>query len=132
MRRSDKSGVILLLLCLLVGFVMIIFIFTSLSRESDQDLYLGDIKEVELVTNKMVETNFQEQLATALKNEGYKPTGSFGYTIYSMEEKELTIVLHGIDSSRKKAQEYIQALSNQLSTSIGLGTFEVTIREDED
>ncbi len=71
-------------------------------------------------------------LMTALKNEGYKPTGSIGYTIFSMDDKEITIVLHGIDTSRKKAENYIQTMTNQLSTSIGLGTFKVTILEDKD
>lgn len=131
MKRSNNS-VVLLLLCLFISFVIIVFVLSSLNQESDQDLYLRDVTEVELVTSKMTETKFQEQLITALKNEGYKPTGSFGYTIYSMDKKELTIVLHGIDTSRKKAQAYIQALTDQLSTSIGIGTFEVTVLEDKD
>ncbi len=80
----------------------------------------------------MIETNFHEQLINALKSEGYQPTGSIAYTIFSMEEKEITIVLFGLDSSKKQAEKYIQDLSNQLSTSVGLGKFEVTIREDKD
>ena len=131
MKRSNNS-VILLIFCLLISFVIIIFVLSSLTQESDQDLYLRDITEVELVTNKMSETSFQEQLITALKSEGYKPTGSFGYTIYSMDKKELTIVLHGIDTSRKKAESYIQTLVDKLSTSIGIGTFEVIVLEDKD
>lgn len=95
-------------------------------------MYLRDVKEVEDVNNKMIETEFQVQLLNALKNEGYKPTGSIAYTIFSMDKKEMTIILHGLDSSKKQAEKYIQDLSNQLSTSIGLGTFEVNIVEDED
>lgn len=130
MRKSNK-GVMILSLLFAVTIILVI-ILTTVSNESDQDLYLRDVKEVELVTTKLIETNFQQQLMTELKNEGYKPTGSIAYTIFSMEKKEITIVLHGIDTSRKKAQKYIQKLTNDLSTSIGLGTFEVTVREDKD
>lgn len=131
MKRSN-NGVILLLGCLLVSLAAIILIFSSLNRESDHDLYLRDIEEVELVQNKMIETDFEAQLSAALKNEGYNPTGSYSYTIFNMSKKELTIVLHGIDTSRKKAEKYIQELTDNLSTSIGLGTFEVTVLEDKD
>lgn len=130
MRRSNKG--VVLLGFLFISLVVVIVILSSLTGESDQDLYLRDVKEVEAVTSKMVETNFQQQLITALKNEGYKPTGSVAYTIFSMDKKELTIVLHGIDTSRRKAENYIQDLTNQLSTSIGLGTFKVTVVEDKD
>lgn len=130
MRKSNK-GVMILSLLLGVTIILVI-ILSTVSNESDQDLYLRDVKEVESVTTKLIETNFQQQLMTELKNEGYKPTGSIAYTIFSMEKKEITIVLHGIDTSRKKAQKYIQELTNELSTSIGLGTFEVTVREDKD
>ena len=131
MRRSNK-GVILLLCCLAAVLFAIVLVSTSLSGETDQDRYLRDIKEVETVINKMNETGFQEQLNTTLKNEGYQPTGSYSYTIFSMEEKEMAIVLHGLDESRRKVEAYIQELTNQLSTSIGLGTFEVRIIEDKD
>lgn len=130
MKKSNK-GVILLSLLFVVTIIVVI-ILSTVSSESDQDLYIRDVKEVETVTTKLIETNFQQQLITQLKNEGYKPTGSIAYTIFSMEKKEITIVLHGIDTSRKKAQKYIQELTNELSTSIGLGTFEVTVREDKD
>lgn len=131
MKRSN-NGVFLLLGCLLVTLVAIIMIIFSLGKESDHDLYLRDIEEVALVKEKMIETDFEAQLIAALKDEGYKPTGSFSYTIFSMNKKEMTIVLHGIDTSRKKSQSYIQVLSDKLSTSIGLGTFDVTILEDKD
>lgn len=130
MRRS-KKGVMLLGL-LFISLVVVIIILSSLTSESDQDLYLRDVKEVETVTSKLIETNFQQQLITSLKNEGYKPTGSIAYTIFSMDKKELTIILHGIDTSQRKAENYIQDLTNKLSTSLGLGTFEVTVIEDKD
>lgn len=116
-----------------LSLVVLIFLFSlSFNKESDKDLFLRDVSEVESVNKALIETNFQEQLIIALKNEGYKPTGSIGYIIYSMEEKEMTIVLHGIDSSRKQAEKYIQQLTNQLSNSLGIGTFEVTVVEDKD
>ncbi|MGB3261706.1 hypothetical protein [Paenisporosarcina sp.] len=130
MRRSNNG--ILLLGLLFISLVVVIIILSSFTGESDQDLYLRDVKEVEAVTSKMIETNFQQELITALKNEGYKPTGSIAYTIFSMDKKELTVVLHGIDTSRRKAENYIQELTNQLSTSIGLGNFDVTVVEDKD
>ena len=130
--KMSNNGVILLLGCLLVTLVAIIIIISSLGKESDHDLYLRDIEEVELVKEKMIETEFEAQLIAELKDEGYKPTGSFAYNIFNMNEKEMTIVLHGIDTSRKKSQSYIQVLSDKLSTSIGLGTFDVTILEDKD
>ncbi|MCZ8538450.1 hypothetical protein M9R32_14735 [Paenisporosarcina quisquiliarum] len=130
MRRSNNG--ILLLGLLFISLVVVIIILSSFTGESDQDLYLRDVKEVEAVTSKMIETNFQQELITALKNEGYKPTGSIAYTIFSMDKKELTVVLHGIDTSRRKAENYIQDLTNQLSTSIGLGNFDVTVVEDKD
>jgi hypothetical protein len=49
-----------------------------------------------------------------------------------MDKKEITIVLHGIDTIRKKAEKYIQQLTDQISTSSGLGTFEVKVLEDKD
>ena len=130
MRRSNNG--ILLLGFLFISLVIVIIFLSSLTGESDQDLYLRDVKEVEAVTSKMIETNFQQELITSLKNEGYKPTGSIAYTIFSMDKKELTIVLHGIDTSRRKAENYIQDLTNQLSTTIGLGTFDVSVVEDKD
>jgi hypothetical protein len=130
MRRSNKG--VLILSFILLCIVALVIILSSITSESDQDLYVRDVKEVETVTSKMIEANFQQLLITELKNEGYKPTGSIAYTIFSMEKKEMTIILHGIDTSRKKAQKYIQQLTNELSTSIGLGTFEVTVLEDKD
>ncbi|MFC6039347.1 hypothetical protein ACFPYN_07920 [Paenisporosarcina macmurdoensis] len=130
MQRANKG--VLLIGFVLFAIVILVFILSSLSSESDQDLYLRDVQEVETVTSKLIDSNFQQELITELKNEGYKPTGSIAYTIYSMDEKELTIVLHGIDTSRKKAEKYIQQLTNQLSTSSGLGTFEVKVLEDKD
>ncbi|MET0786715.1 MAG: hypothetical protein ABWX61_06590 [Paenisporosarcina sp.] len=130
MRRSN-SGIVLIGL-VAITVVVLFLVFFSFSKESDQDLYLRDVKEVETVNSLMVETNFHEQLMGALKSEGYQPTGSIAYTIYSMDEKEMSIVLFGLDSSKKKAQSYIQDLTNQLSTSVGLGTFEVKIEEDKD
>ncbi len=130
--RRSNNGIILIGL-VAFGLIVLIFLFTfTFKKESDKDLYLRDISEVESVNNALIETNFQEQLIIALKNEGYKPTGSIGYIIYSMEEKEMTIVLHGIDSSKKQAEKYIQQLTNQLSNSLGIGTFEVSIVEDKD
>ena len=130
MQRSNKG-------VLLIGFVLfcivaLVFILSSLTSESDQDLYLRDVQEVETVTSKLIDSNFQQELITELKNEGYKPTGSIAYTIYSMDKKEITIILHGIDTSRKKAEKYIQQLTDQLSNSSGLGTFEVKVLEDKD
>lgn len=130
MRRSKKG--VMLLGFLFISLVVVIIILSSLTSESDQDLYLRDVKEVEAVNSKLIETNFQQQLITSLKNEGYKPTGSIAYTIFSMDKKELTIILHGIDTSQRKAENYIQDLTNKLSTSMGLGTFEVTVIEDKD
>lgn len=130
MRRSN-SGIVLLGL-LVITVVVLFLVFFTFTKESDQDLFLRDVKEVETVNSLMVETNFHEQLINALKSEGYQPTGSIAYTIFSMEEKEITIVLFGLDSSKKQAEKYIQDLSNQLSTSLGLGKFDVTIREDKD
>jgi hypothetical protein len=129
--RRSNSGIVLIGL---VGITVIVLflVFFSFSKESDQDLYLRDVKEVESVNSLMTETNFHQQLITALKSEGYQPTGSISYTIFNMEEKELTIVLFGLDSSKKKAKKYIQDLTDQLSTSVGLGKFEVSIREDKD
>lgn len=130
-RRSNKGMIRIGLVAL--SLVVLIFLFSlSFNKESDKDLFLRDVSEVESVNKALIETNFQEQLIIALKNEGYKPTGSIGYIIYSMEEKEMTIVLHGIDSSRKQAEKYIQQLTNQLSNSLGIGTFEVTVVEDKD
>jgi hypothetical protein len=131
MRRSKNSMIrIGLIAC---SLIVLIFVFSfSFSKESDQDLYLRDVSEVESVNNSLNESKFQEQLIIALKNEGYKPTGSIGFTIYSMDQKEMTIVLHGIDSSKKQAEKFIQQLSNQLSNSLGLGTFKVIIVEDKD
>lgn len=130
MRRSNK-GIIITGTIAVIVIVLFIFSF-SFSKDSDQDLYLRDVKEVEAVNSMMIETEFQAQLLSALKSEGYKPTGSIAYTIFSMDKKEMTIILHGLDSSKKQAEKYIQDLSNQLSTSIGLGTFEVSIVEDKD
>ncbi|MFX3673795.1 MAG: hypothetical protein ACE3JQ_05055 [Paenisporosarcina sp.] len=116
-----------------ISLIVLIFVFSfSFNKESDQDLYLRDVSEVESVNQTLIESKFQEQLMTALKNEGYKPTGSIGFTIYSMDQKEMTIVLHGIDSSKKQAEKFIQQLSNKLSNSVGLGTFKVNIVEDKD
>ena len=130
-RRSNNGMIRIGLIA--ISLIVLIFLFSfSFKKESDQDLYLRDVSEVESVNDALTESNFQEQLITALKNEGYKPTGSIGYTIYSMEEKEMTIVLHGIDSSKKQAEKFIQQLSNQLSNSLGIGTFEVNIVEDKD
>ena len=130
MRRSNKG--VLLLGFALFCIVVLVIILSSLTSESDQDLYLRDVQEVETVTSKMIDANFQQELITELKDEGYKPTGSIAYTIFSMDKKEITIVLHGIDTSRKKAEKYIEQLTNQLSTSSGLGTFEVKVLEDKD
>jgi ABC-type phosphate/phosphonate transport system permease subunit len=127
-RRSNK-GIIITGTIAIIIIVLFIFSF-SFSKSSDQDLYLRKVKEVEAVNSKMIETDFHVQLLSALKNEGYKPTGSIAYTIFSMDKKEMTIILHGLDSSKKQAEKYIQELSNQLSNSIGLGTFEVSIIED--
>ncbi|MDX1702037.1 MAG: hypothetical protein R3250_15535 [Melioribacteraceae bacterium] len=130
MRRSN-SGIVLIGL---VGITVVVLflVFLSFSKESDKDLYLRDVKEVESVNSLMIETNFHEQLINALKSEGYQPTGSIAYTIFSMEEKEITIVLFGLDSSKRNAEKYIQDLTNNLSTSLGLGKFEVKVREDKD
>jgi hypothetical protein len=130
MQRANKG--VLLIGFVLFAIVILVFILSSLSSESDQDLYLRDVQEVETVTSKLIDSNFQQELITELKNEGYKPTGSIAYTIYSMDKKEITIVLHGIDTSRKKAEKYIQQLTDQLSNSTGLGTFEVKVLEDKD
>lgn len=130
MQRANKG--VLLIGFILFAIVILVFILSSLSSESDQDLYLRDVQEVETVTSKLIDSNFQQELITELKNEGYKPTGSIAYTIYSMDKKEITIVLHGIDTSRKKAEKYIQQLTDQISTSSGLGTFEVKVLEDKD
>lgn len=130
MRRSNRG--VLLLGFVLFCIVVLVFVLSSLSSESDQDLYLRDVQEVETVTSKLIDSNFQQELITELKNEGYKPTGSIAYTIFSMDKKEITIILHGIDTSRKKAEKYIEQLTNQLSTSSGLGTFEVKVLEDKD
>lgn len=130
MQRANKG--VLLIGFVLFAIVILVFILSSLSSESDQDLYLRDVQEVETVTSKLIDSNFQQELITELKNEGYKPTGSIAYTIYSMDKKEITIVLHGIDTSRKKAEKYIQQLTDQISTSSGLGTFEVKVLEDKD
>lgn len=130
-RRSNNGMIRIGLIAL--SLVVLIFLFSlSFNKESDKDLYLRDVSEVESVNKALVETNFQEQLMIALKNEGYKPTGSIGYIIYSMEEKEIIIVLHGIDSSKKQAEKYIQQMTNQLSNSLGIGTFEVSVVEDKD
>lgn len=130
-RRSNNGMIRIGLVAL--SLIVLIFLFSlSFNKESDKDLYLRDVSEVESVNKALIETNFQEQLIIALKNEGYKPTGSVGYIIYSMEEKEMIIVLHGIDSSRKQAEKYIQQLTNQLSNSLGIGTFEVSVVEDKD
>jgi uncharacterized membrane protein YeiB len=130
MQRANKG--VLLIGFVLFAIVILVFILSSLSSESDQDLYLRDVQEVETVTSKLIDSNFQQELITELKNEGYKPTGSVAYTIYSMDKKEITIVLHGIDTSRKKAEKYIQQLTDQLSNSTGLGSFEVKVLEDKD
>jgi hypothetical protein len=130
MQRANKG--VLLIGFVLFAIVILVFILSSLSSESDQDLYLRDVQEVETVTSKLIDSNFQQELITELKDEGYKPTGSIAYTIYSMDKKEITIVLHGIDTSRKKAEKYIQQLTDQLSNSTGLGTFEVKVLEDKD
>lgn len=130
MKSSNK--VVILLSFLLLTIVILIIVLATMSPESDQDLYIRSVNDVEVVTNKLTETDFQQKLITKLKDEGYKPTGSIGYTIFSMEKKQMTIVLHGIDSNRSKAENYIQELTNQLSSSIGLGTFEVTILENND
>ena len=130
MQRANKG--VLLIGFILFAIVILVFILSSLSSESDQDLYLRDVQEVETVTSKLIDSNFQQELITELKDEGYKPTGSIAYTIYSMDKKEITIVLHGIDTSRKKAEKYIQQLTDQISTSSGLGTFEVKVLEDKD
>jgi hypothetical protein len=130
MQRANKG--VILIGFVLFAIVILVFILSSLSSESDQDLYLRDVQEVETVTSKLIDSNFQQELITELKNEGYKPTGSIAYTIYSMDKKEITIVLHGIDTSRKKAEKYIQQLTDQLSNSTGLGTFEVKVLEDKD
>ena len=129
--RRSNSGIVLIGL---VGITVVVLflVFLSFSKESDKDLYLRDVKEVESVNSLMIETNFHEQLINALKSEGYQPTGSIAYTIFSMEEKEITIVLFGLDSSKRNAEKYIQDLTNNLSTSLGLGKFEVKVREDKD
>lgn len=131
-RRINNKGILVFGFLFLVIVVLVIILSSLSPGESDQDLYLRSVKDVEVVTSKMIETEFQSQLITALKNEGYKPTGSIAFTIFSMEKKEVTIVLHGLDSNEGKAETYIQDLTNKLSTSIGLGTFKVTIVEDNE
>ncbi|MGE7930654.1 hypothetical protein [Lysinibacillus xylanilyticus] len=96
--------------------------FTFVSKSEEQ------LKEVEKINKKIEETELTKKIINGLIENGFSPDKRILYTIYSPENKVLTISLSNFDGDDKTIN-IITNIINTISKENNLDTFSVELSE---
>ncbi|MFJ8515264.1 hypothetical protein [Lysinibacillus xylanilyticus] len=96
--------------------------FTFVSKSEEQ------LKEVEKINKKIAETELTKKIINGLIEHGFSPDTRILYTIYSPENKVLTISISNFDGDDKTINK-ITNIINTISKENNLDTFSVELSE---
>ena len=88
----------------------------------------NEIKEVNKISKKIDETELTKKIIDGLKKNGYSPNKRILYTIYSPENKVLTISLSNFDKDDKTINK-INTIINTISKENDLNSFTVELSD---
>ncbi|WP_227397230.1 hypothetical protein [Jeotgalibacillus aurantiacus] len=111
---------------LLIGMINIVNYFDHMVGE--QKAVSSQIEKSDKIMSDIKMIKLQEQIVKKLKQEGYTPTGTFGFSISSFEKKSITIDLLEIPKEKTAAEIEIHKIVNEIFQENELGLFEITIQ----
>ncbi|TFE02416.1 hypothetical protein [Jeotgalibacillus salarius] len=118
----------LILISVLAIISTTFFYDNSQHSAESKDSAVKQTEEANNIIDDISQSKLQVQITEKLKQEGYTPTGTYGFSIYSFENKSITIDLSEIPKAKEAAEKHIQEIVNDISQENQLGIFKTTIQ----
>lgn len=128
-RIKTRRYYILLAFLIIIGIIILLnFPYDQKNENLPSYATAEELKEIEEIYTKIEEVKLTKKIIYELIKSGYSPQRRIQYTVYSSDEKVLTISLPSKDIDDKNILK-INDIINTISKENGLNTFSVEIIE---